>query len=171
MKQKTYSCVLRFKGGVIHTVPLEAVTKSELQLLAFLHGVDAVVEIKYVGDREFYFPAGDEGMEPTLVKSEREELRRLARKYDNVVNSGRGRKAVETCFHTTLDDFDSVVAEVDALAAIDSAAQAAEAKAAQAVVAAGGAEREKIEKERAEAEAALAKQPVGSRVFGEGARA
>lgn len=164
--QKTYACVLRFKGDVQNTLPLAGVTKHELQLLAFMHGIGSVVEVRFTGLHQIEFPTGDE---PTFneagvpilryVETEMEEFRRLARKYDTVVNSGRGRKAVEECFRTRIEDFDAIVAEVDARASMEKAAELAEAEAA---LKAGGEGHERVVQEVA-ASGAPPTAPVGQR--------
>lgn len=126
MKQKMYDCTLRFRGEVIHTLPLERVTKDELRLLAFMHGAESVVELRYKGEGEI------EG-----IKDQMDEYRRLARKYDTIVNSGRGKKWVEECFKTSITDFDSVIDDVAPQDAVAAAAEAAEKEAADLVEAAG----------------------------------
>lgn len=146
--QKTYSCVLRFQGSMNHAVPMELVTKHELQLLAFMHGTGSVVELRGRGEREMSFPEDADG-KSRPVASEMDEFRRLAMKYDTLVNSGRGKKAVEVCFHTRIEDFGAIITEVDAREAILAAADAADA---EAVLAQGGADHAKIAKQLEEVE-------------------
>lgn len=159
MDQKTYSCVLRFRGELLHSVPLSCVTKHELQLLAFMHGAEAIAELKFIKSQPVFHPANEAG-EAEIVKSEMDEFKRLARKYDTLVNSGRGKKAVEECFRTRIEDFDAIVAEVDARDAMAKAAEEAEA---QAAVTDAAKNREKPEDV---AHTQTAKPPMGSRVFG-----
>lgn len=133
MEQKIYSCVLRFKGDMLHSIPKEEITKHELQLLAFIHGTPAIAELRYLRTGRvidtFLTTARDDG-QVVYVESEMDEFKRLARQYDTIVNSGRGRKAVEECFRIRIEDFDSIVAEVDAVDAMEKKAAEAEAKAA-----------------------------------------
>lgn len=129
--QRTYTCVLRFKGLILHAVPLAEVTRDELKLIAFLHGADAVAELRFIGEREVVARMEDtaDGPRPVFVTSQMDEFRRLARKYDSLVNSGRGQRAVEDCFKTRIIDLDSVVEEVDAVDAVERRAAEADAKA------------------------------------------
>lgn len=159
MDQKTYSCVLRFKGELLHSKPIDCATKHELQLLAFMHGGESVVDIKFLKSQPVYFPP-EEGQEPRLVKSEMDEYKRLARNYDTLVNSGRGRKAVEECFRIRIEDFDSIVAEVDARESVARQAEEAEARAAIAEAA-----KNRPEPEPATVVAEPEKKPIGSRLF------
>lgn len=131
LKQKIYNCTLRFKGEMLHSVPLERVTRDELKLLAFMHGPESIppAEIVPLGT-EVVLDHEDEHGEKHYVQSQVGEYLRLARKYDSRVNSGRGRINVEKCFNTTLVDFGAVIEAVDPIAAIDRAADAADAKAA-----------------------------------------
>lgn len=167
MEQKVYDATLRFKGDIHHQLPLSRVTKHELQLLAFMHGAAAIAEVKYVGKEVVYLPIPEGATVAEAVVTEMGEFKRLAQKYDDIVNPGRGRKAVEACFHTRLEDFDAVVDEVDAREAVMRAAEEAEAKAA---VAEAGAAHEAVEKQINEATAKVGVPPVGSRVFGQEAR-
>lgn len=155
--QKTYSCTLRFLGSIINNVPLTGLTREELTLLAYLHGNEAVADIAYTGMKPVLTFNPDEGA-PEYVASQMDEYRRLARKYDTIVNSGRGKAAVEKCFSIQLIDFDSIVDEVDAANSIDRATLEAERKAAEAEVKSevsrAGEQREAERKATAEAEAA-----------------
>ena len=47
---KTYSCKVRLGGSVMHEVPKDEVTAAEVTILRYIHGDDAVLEIKPVGD-------------------------------------------------------------------------------------------------------------------------
>lgn len=125
--QRTYSCLLRLRGDMNTSIPLSPVTKDELKLLAFLHGAEAVTEIKYLGTAAIPEWNPDEGA-PKYVQGQDGEYRRLARKYDNIVNSGRGKMAVEKCFNTHLIDFDAIVEAVNPVDAIERQAAEAEAK-------------------------------------------
>lgn len=158
MKQKIYNCMLRFKGAILHQLPVNGATMAELKLLAFMHGDGAIADLKFVGMQEVYFPKGEAEEKPRLVESEMDEYKRLALKYEHIVNPGRGRKAVETCFSVRLEDFDAMVAEVDARDAVAQAAEAAEAKAA---ITEGDEVRKKIE---AEKQPPIIP-PIGERVF------
>lgn len=131
MEQKTYSCVVRLKGDLNHTIPLELVTLDELKLLAFIHGPAAVPlsEVRSKGVAKIIMETAEDGT-VAYVMSQMQEYIRLARKYDDIVNSGRGRKKVEDCFKTRLDDFDAIIAELDPLAAMENVAAQADAAAA-----------------------------------------
>lgn len=160
MKQKTYDCTLRFLGQIHHQLPLEGVTRHELQLLAFMHGGESIVDVKFAGEREVFLPLIEGQTEAKLVRSEMDEFKRLARKYDNLVNPGRGKKAVEECFHTRIDDFEEFVKEVDAREAALAAADAAEAEAA---IKAGADAHNAVEKQIEEVARQTGMPPVGAR--------
>lgn len=162
MKQKTYNCNLRFKGDILHQLPLQGVTRHELQFLAFLHGADAIADVRFAGESEVFMPLAEGATEPQLVANEMGEFKRLALKYDDIVNPGRGKKAVEACFHTRIDDFDAIVTEVDARESALAAADRAEAEAA---IATGGAGHAVVEKQLEEATVKVGVPPVGQRVF------
>jgi hypothetical protein len=162
--QKTYDCILRFRGNINNSVPLFGITKHELQLLAFMHGVEALppTDIRARGEKvivdEMATAIREDGVVIT-VKNERDEFQRLARKYDLVVDTGRGKKAVEECFRVRLDGFDNIIEEVNPLDAMEKAAADAEAKAALAL---GGSGHERVKEEMKSGEIIP---PVGSRVF------
>lgn len=126
-EQRTYSCNIRLQGSIINTVPLERVTRDELKLLAYLHGSGAVADIKYLGMYPTPTFNPDEGA-PQYVEDQMGEYLRLARKYDTIVNSGRGKVAVEKCFGVQLIDFDAVIDEVNAIDSVERAAAEAEAR-------------------------------------------
>lgn len=92
---KLLNCTVRLGGGITHTVPKTRITELELRLLKAIHGADALVDLKQIGDIEI---------------STKDEYRNLARQY--------GVKAVESCFDVKLDDFsewlDSKLAEEEA---------------------------------------------------------
>lgn len=125
--QKSYSCQIRFLGNITNTVVLECVTLDELKLLAYLHGNEAVADIKHIGMRPTLTFNPDEGA-PIYVQDQMGEYLRLARKYDTIVNSGRGKAAVEKCFGIQLVDFDSIINEVNAVDEVSRKAAEAEAK-------------------------------------------
>ena len=133
VKQKTYSCELRFRGNQLMTVALSPVTRHELKMLAYIHGAEAIPPqgIKFLGEAEILNPhkPGDD----KVVRSEMEELKRLAKKYDvlaDLEGVNRGRRNVEACFNTTLDDFEDVMAmNVDPRARAEEAMIAAELEA------------------------------------------
>lgn len=79
---KILNCTIRLGGELLHTVPKERVSEREIRLLKHIHGSDAVVDVKHIGDIEV--PAND-------------EYKRLARFYS--------LKAVEECFDVRIDDF------------------------------------------------------------------
>lgn len=133
MKQKVYKCVIRLRGELINTVPLEGVTKDELRLLAFIHGTEAIPssELKYLGEQEVFYEEAstdDGAVMKRMVESQMDEYRRLARKYDSLVSTGRGKTLVEECFKTRLDDFDNLVNVESAEEFADRVAKEAEAK-------------------------------------------
>lgn len=142
-KQRIFSCEIRLQGSINNTVVLGSVTRDELKLLAYLHGAEALPadKIKYLG----MFPVPtfnpDEGA-PQYVASQDDEYRRLARKYDSLVNTGRGKEAVEKCFNVHLIDFDAIIDAVDPRDAADAAIAEAEARAAATDIAAAGAQRD-----------------------------
>lgn len=159
-KQSIFNCTMRFRGSVIHTMPLEGVTKDELKLLAFLHSVDSLPseEIKFVRKDVVVDRIEDDGT-IIYVLSQDGEYRRLSRKYDTIVNSGRGKKYVETCFNTTLVDFGAVIDAVSPVDEMERRAAEAEAKTA---VSEAAVERDKM----MAAQAADADKPLmGQRVF------
>lgn len=141
--QKTYSCQVRLLGAITNTVPLEGVTRDELKLLAYIHGAEALANVEYLGMRPVLTFNPDEGS-PVYVESQMDEYRRLARKYDTIVNSGRGKAAVEKCFGVQLLDFDAIL---DKESPIDVAErQAAEAEA-RTLVSLAGEQRERDRRE------------------------
>lgn len=131
MDQKTFSCVVRLKGELHHSIPLDLVTLDELKLLAFIHGPEALptADIRAKGPQKIIFETEEDG-NVIYVETQMQEYMRLSRKYDNIVNSGVGRKRVEECFKTRLDDFDALVAAIDPVSAMEQAAAQAEAAAA-----------------------------------------
>lgn len=165
LQMRTYECVLVSMKNKDHKLPLVGVTKQELQLLAFIHGVDCVPvdSIKPLGTNPVRMGRTPEG-EPIYVKSEMDEYMRLATKYDQFVNPGRGKKYVEDCFKVTLGGFDAILSEINALEAMDAAVNKVDKDAAVAALKEGAGTREAIE---AEAKArAESDPPVGARVFG-----
>lgn len=136
-KQKTYDCIFRHGGSLLHSMPLQGVTRDELKLLAYVHGQDSVTAIAFKGERQMFMfvraPEGHkkEGQEVEMpVLSQEEEYKRLARKYDTLSDLdgiGRGRRYVESCFKVRLDDMDDgMFKDVDPVAAIEEAAARAE---------------------------------------------
>lgn len=161
-KQKTYNCVLKFRGEQLHSMPLEGVTKHELQLLAFIHGADAVAELRVAGPQRIV-SRYTEGGDPIYVDNEMGEYERLARKYDTIVNSGRGKKAVEECFRVRLTGFENVIEQISAVDAME--AKAAEAEAKAALVSGGATRAAAIEAQKPPTDGA-GPGSIGSRVFG-----
>src|SRR3954471_7472729 len=47
---KLYDCKLRLAGNVMHEVSKPGVTAAEIEIFRFVHGEDAAVDIKEVGD-------------------------------------------------------------------------------------------------------------------------
>lgn len=78
---KLYDCRVRLAGLVHHEVPKFAATEKEIVLLRGLHGADAVVGIKSVGD---------------ATRTDDSEHQRLASIY--------GAELVENIFKITLQD-------------------------------------------------------------------
>jgi hypothetical protein len=64
---RLFDCQVRLAGDLNHVVPRYAVTEQEILMLRNLHGNDAVVRIKQVGDAK--------------DRTEAEELQRLALLY------------------------------------------------------------------------------------------
>ena len=169
MEMRTYDCVLVSQKNKDHKIPLTAVTKQELQLLAFIHGPSCIpVEtIKPRGPETVSYRNKD-GVR-VQVESEMDEYMRLALKYDQFVNPGRGKKYVEDCFKVTLGGFDAILSEINAIDAMDAAVTQAEQAEASKVITEGATARREVEaavKARAGDEP-----PVGSRVFGTAGRA
>lgn len=78
---KLYSCWCRHKGGQTMQLPLPKVTAAEVFVLRAIHGDDAVVKIKYIGDRNV-----DDAV----------EFARLMKKYE--MAQLNGQSIVEQCF-------------------------------------------------------------------------
>lgn len=78
---KLYNCQVRLSGNINHTVPRFACTEHEILVLRNLHGNDAIVNIKQVGD--------------DTERSESSEYRRLATAY--------GQDKIENLFMVKLD--------------------------------------------------------------------
>lgn len=99
IKMELFDCTLRLGGNIFHTLVRNGVTDREIRLLRAMHGNDAVVDLKKVGDREIV---------------EREELFSLVRKYstsaDTLTNTDgarlTGRRLVERVFSVSLHDYD-----------------------------------------------------------------
>lgn len=165
MKMRTYSCVLVSKKNKEHEVPLSGVTKQELQLLAFIHGIESLptARIRSLGLNDVLVRRGKTPEENVYVESEMDEYQRLATKYESLVNPGRGKTYVETCFNVKLTGFDHILEEVNALDAMEQAARDADAAEATAAISVGGAVREAT-LEKAAADAAKT-EPVGSKLF------
>lgn len=168
MEMKTYACVVKPAKNPLHEIKIDCATKQELQLLAFIHGVDAIPvdRIRPLGLKRVACAAHrDEATgEPVIryVESEMDEYRRLVGKYETRVNPGKGKQYVEECFKVKIDGFDHLLGEVDALSAMEAAtAKADQADAEKAI--AVGAEARKATAERAQADAE--KPSIGNRVF------
>jgi hypothetical protein len=142
-----FACSVRLLGSQLNTVPLECVTRDELTLIAYIHGHEALADVRYLGQRQVPTFNPDEGA-PEFVGSQDAEYRRLARKYDTIVNSGRGKAAVEKCFNVQLIDFDAVVSAVSAADEAERMAAEAEAKS---LISAAGEQRESEIKREPEA--------------------
>lgn len=79
---KLLNCTVRLGGDLLHAVPKERISEREVMLLRHIHGSDAVVDLKQVGDIEI---------------AAMDEYHRLARFY--------GVKKVEECFDVKLFNF------------------------------------------------------------------
>lgn len=98
-KVELFDATLRLGGNLLHTLARKSITGKEITLLKAMHGNDAVVDVKKVGDTEL---------------DDREELFQLVRKYDTssglLTNSEGtriiGRRLVERVFSVTLHDYD-----------------------------------------------------------------
>lgn len=94
IKMKQYNATLRHAGEIHHEILLSEVTDKEVRLLRDIHGSDAVVNIREVGEVE---------------RDERQEFFRLVEKYGSREDMGaveRMRKRVEKLFNVELDGFD-----------------------------------------------------------------
>jgi hypothetical protein len=166
-KLKTYACVLVSKKNPKHETPIECATLKEIQLLAFIHGVESLptARIKPLGERQIPM-SRDAAGNVIYVSNETDEYQRLAAKYETRVNPGKGKKYVEDCFKVTLGGFDHIIQEVNAIEAIESAVNQAERDEASKVIAAGGAMRAEAERVAESAPAVTPEaQGVGSRLF------
>jgi hypothetical protein len=109
----------------ITAVPLERCTKEELTLLSFIHGSDAVTDVRVDGTYDFHG-----------VESQMDEYKRLADKYDDLsspANRGqKGRMKVENCFRVTLSGFETLIDDINAADSADAKIAAAEAATAEA---------------------------------------
>lgn len=79
---KLLNCTVRLGGDLLHAVPKERISEREVMLLRHIHGSDAVVDLKQVGEIEI---------------AAMDEYHRLARFY--------GVKKVEECFDVKLFNF------------------------------------------------------------------
>lgn len=77
---KMFKCSVRLGGNVNHIVPKNGVSDLEIIVLRSLHGNDAVVDIKSVGESDV---------------SKRDELQRLSNSY--------GKETIEELFRVKLD--------------------------------------------------------------------
>lgn len=171
----------------VHSFPMRGVTKQELQFLAFLHGHECFKEneIVFAGKAPVVLQAGspplpngevDPNGVPTIYcQSERDDLKRIARKYDKIIDPGVGVKRVEACFGVRLDGFENMVETVNAKEAAGAAAERAERAAAAAAVSSGAARASEIRPQEPETnpdrpdpalERAVSGQSIGDRVFG-----
>jgi hypothetical protein len=142
MLQKIYDCTLilwapHLQGAPlpINTRPLSGVTRDEIKLLASIHGADRITNIVARGEGEVMMLVPNEHGKTVLVpvKSQMDEYKRLAAKYDTkaAVNEAQtGRFRVEKCFNVKLDDFDDLMETLDAAETLEAQLNAAEAKAA-----------------------------------------
>jgi hypothetical protein len=175
MEVKTYSCVVKPTKNPLHEVPMQRVTKQELQLLAFIHGVEALPmdRVKYLGKRPMVMTTRLEDdtdkngaiitrRVPVYVNSEMDEYRRLVLKYDTRVNPGRGKQYVQDCFKVVIDGFDHLMGEIDALSAVENSLEQVERDSLEGAIQTGATARNEVE-ERAKASAERSQ--VGSRVF------
>jgi hypothetical protein len=79
---KLFNCQVRLAGNMLHSVPRYGISEREIRMLRSMHGDDAVVEVKEVGESD---------------RSERDILNELAARY--------GRTRVEGLFGVSLDNF------------------------------------------------------------------
>lgn len=103
-KVKVYDCEVRHGGNLLHSIPRQAATQREIKLLRHIHGDDAVVGVKEVGE--------------SAINTE-EELYELAVRYSKTSNPAHGRRLVENVFHVELTRFPQFLADRDALAEMD----------------------------------------------------
>lgn len=87
-KMKLFNCTLRLGGLLTHSIPKERITEKEVFLLKAIHGGDAIVNLKQIGE---------------ITTSDSAEYRRLARFYSQSV--------VEKSFEIKLDGFQDWLAE------------------------------------------------------------
>lgn len=145
-----FDTTLYFKNSInetkIHSIPLTRVTKQEIQFLAFLHGHDAIrsAEVKFVGKDVVPLERSVEAGIISYCKSDRDDLKRIARKYDKIVDPGIGKTRVEACFNVRLDGFENVIEEVNAVEMAGAAAERAEQEAVAAAAAAGAARAQEL---------------------------
>lgn len=85
---KLFNCTLRLGGLLTHSIPKERITEKEVFLLKAIHGGDAIVNLKQIGE---------------ITTSDSAEYRRLARFYSQSV--------VEKSFEIKLDGFQDWLAE------------------------------------------------------------
>lgn len=85
---KLFNCTLRLGGLLTHSIPKERITEKEVFLLKAIHGGDAIVNLKQIGE---------------ITTSDSAEYRRLARFY--------GQSVVEKSFEIKLDGFQDWLAE------------------------------------------------------------
>lgn len=169
----------------VHSLPIRRVTKQELQFLAFLHGHECFKEneIVFIGKDRVVLQAGspplpngepDPNGTPTLYcQSDRDDLKRIARKYDKIIDPGVGVKRVEACFGVRLDGFENMVETVNAKEAAGAAAERAERAAATAAVSAGAARKNEVKppesepqpQERPDPALERATQSIGDKLF------
>jgi hypothetical protein len=100
IRAELFDCTLRLGGNIFHTLSRKGITDKEMRLLKAMHGNDAVVDVKKVGETEM---------------EDREELFSLVRKYstsaDTLTNTDgarvTGRRLVERVFGVSLHDYES----------------------------------------------------------------
>ena len=105
IKFPLFDCQVRHAGNMLHTITKRGVTAYELRILKKIHGDDAIIHLKPVGE---------------LERDEHDEHLRLARVY--------GVKNVETVFGPVIDDFSEWIEEQLSAEAEEREQRAAEQK-------------------------------------------
>jgi hypothetical protein len=103
-KVQMFNCEVRHGGDVMHSLAKECVSLREIRLLKSIHGSDAVVNVKDIGEREI---------------DEQEEAYELALRYSKTMNPRHGVALVERVLNVDMSGFDAWMRDREAFAELE----------------------------------------------------
>jgi hypothetical protein len=103
-KVQMFNCEVRHGGDVMHSLAKEGISQREIRVLKAIHGSDAVVQVKEVGEREI---------------NEQEEAYELALRYSKTMNPRHGVALVERVLNADMSGFDAWMRDREAFAELE----------------------------------------------------